>query len=497
MVTTKTKSSVCTTPVCLLDSPPPNPPPRGPQGVDNLEEGRIHAAAPAAPAAAAAAGRFLDDQQQQQQEDSLVINSKRRGSSSSSSSSRSYRWQQQQQEERQQQQAREGESLAEWFVAECLTPAFFTNVWERRHFVWRGDTLTNNCITANLIDPGLFAEMLCRVWVAGNLALFKEGAPVQIDAPPPLPEVGGSLYPEEGGPPHHVWGALLRPYLSSASYILNQADRGLPLLSGFCRKLADLLFFHVFAVGYLTPPKSFTVNAHTDAQDVLLLQLWGCKEWAVYGSPRGLCLSSEMLGKKGPIEEGAAAGVAVVVAPAAATATADACVGPRAPDHIHFERGRCFVHPEREKGRLANGSEGEEERREATKAMIDALTKHLSYDSLLAASDAHAADLREMQDTQFAAAQRTAAKPPLRWQSIVRLAEGIECSCTDGAAEAIFRKGSATLRLPICHSASRLIWALSRGQKHQVSNLPCVDPFERYCVCIVLLCKGLLNVEVY
>ena len=37
-------------------------------------------------------------------------------------------------------------------------------------------------------------------------------------------------------------------------------------------------------------------------QDVLLLQLWGKKEWSLFGFPLGLCLGSEMLGKKGPIE---------------------------------------------------------------------------------------------------------------------------------------------------------------------------------------------------
>ncbi|KAL8269690.1 hypothetical protein Esti_006380 [Eimeria stiedai] len=398
----------------------------------------------------------------------------------------SNRQQQQLQQQQLQQQAREGERLADWFIAECLTPAFFADVWERRHFMWRAESLPNNRIGPKLIDPGVFAEMMCRVWAAGNLALFKEGSPVQVDAPPSIPEAGGSSSAEEGPPPA-VWGALLRPYLSSASYILNQADRSLPLLSSFCKQLANLLFFHVFAVGYLTPPNSFTVNAHTDAQDVLLLQLWGCKDWGVYGFPRDLCLSSEMLGKKGPIEEARDNTLSLL----SCVSFSFCDLGPptkftlNAGDVLYIPRGMAhkattgsqgslhititiptaeFSH---ERGRLASGVKAEEERREATKAMIDEITRHLSYESLLAASDAHAADLSEMQDTQFAVAQRTAAKPPLRWQSIVRVAEGIECSCADGAAEAIFRKGSATLRLPICHSASSLICTLSKGQKYQ------------------------------
>lgn len=91
--------------------------------------------------------------------------------------------------------------------------------------------------------------------------MAQEGSPVEAESPPSL----SSLSPNEG-PPISVWGGLLRPYLSGASYILNQADRGSPLLNRFCKRLGDLLFYHVFAVGYLTPPNSFAVATHTDAQ---------------------------------------------------------------------------------------------------------------------------------------------------------------------------------------------------------------------------------------
>ena len=48
---------------------------------------------------------------------------------------------------------------------------------------------------------------------------------------------------------------------------------------------------------YLTPRASRAVPAHSDDQDVLILQLAGEKEWTVYGSPIELPYSHEQLGK--------------------------------------------------------------------------------------------------------------------------------------------------------------------------------------------------------
>ncbi|KAL8447364.1 hypothetical protein Emag_004335 [Eimeria magna] len=192
----------------------------------------------------------------------------------------------------------------------------------------------------------------------------KEGSPVQVDASPSIPEVNGSPA-TEGGPPPPVWGALLRPYLSSTSYILNQADRGLPLLSSFCKKLADLLFFHVFAVGYLTPPNSFTVNAHTDAQDLGPPTKFTLNAGDILYIPRGRGFAECRMAHKATTGSQTSLHITITIPTA----------------EFSYERGR-----------LAGGLKGEEERREATKAMIEEISKHLTYESLLAASDAHAAE---------------------------------------------------------------------------------------------------------
>ncbi len=93
---------------------------------------------------------------------------------------------------------------------------------------------------------------------------------------------------------------LLWDFLDGGSAIINRIDRLWPPIGRLCAAMrAD--FLHVFAVMYLTPRDSRAVPAHTDDQDVFILQLAGRKAWTVYDSPIELPCTHEQLGKTEPI----------------------------------------------------------------------------------------------------------------------------------------------------------------------------------------------------
>lgn len=89
---------------------------------------------------------------------------------------------------------------------------------------------------------------------------------------------------------------LLRDFYGAGSVVLNRIDKAWAPLGRLCASLRERLH-HVFAVMYLTPRGSQAVPAHTDDQDVFVLQLAGCKHWRVYPTPLALPYSHEQLGK--------------------------------------------------------------------------------------------------------------------------------------------------------------------------------------------------------
>ena len=86
--------------------------------------------------------------------------------------------------------------------------------------------------------------------------------------------------------------------MSGASVVINHVDKESPPVNKLCQALGHHVP-HAFANMYLTPPNSQAVHPHSDDRDVLLLQVWGEKEWKVYGSPRVLPYTDEQVGKNG------------------------------------------------------------------------------------------------------------------------------------------------------------------------------------------------------
>ncbi|EKX39906.1 hypothetical protein GUITHDRAFT_113900 [Guillardia theta CCMP2712] len=89
-----------------------------------------------------------------------------------------------------------------------------------------------------------------------------------------------------------------RAFLDDASVVLNHVDKQWPAINIMCQKLQSR-FPHTFCNMYLTPAGSQAVHPHSDDRDVLLIQIWGTKEWLVYGSPQTLPFSDEQVGKSG------------------------------------------------------------------------------------------------------------------------------------------------------------------------------------------------------
>eukprot|EP01012_Entosiphon_sulcatum_P011760 TRINITY_DN1725_c0_g1_i2.p1 TRINITY_DN1725_c0_g1~~TRINITY_DN1725_c0_g1_i2.p1 ORF type:complete len:332 (-),score=36.10 TRINITY_DN1725_c0_g1_i2:318-1313(-) len=87
-------------------------------------------------------------------------------------------------------------------------------------------------------------------------------------------------------------------YLDGGSVVVNHLDKLWGGVNKLCRDLRQN-FPHVYANMYLTPAGSQTAPVHSDDRDVLILQLWGTKEWHIFGSPVAFPYSYEQLGKGG------------------------------------------------------------------------------------------------------------------------------------------------------------------------------------------------------
>ena len=106
--------------------------------------------------------------------------------------------------------------------------------------------------------------------------------------------------------PGRQCGAVLRnPFFAFAhrcSVIVNRAERFSAALMRLCHGVEDSFPF-AFVNVYVTPPGSQSVPRHSDDREVLLLQVFGEKEWTVYNSPVHLPYKHEEVGKRDPIDD--------------------------------------------------------------------------------------------------------------------------------------------------------------------------------------------------
>jgi hypothetical protein len=75
--------------------------------------------------------------------------------------------------------------------------------------------------------------------------------------------------------------SLFAAFLDGCSVIVNHADFFSPWIAALCEDI-QLSFPHAYANTYLTPAGCQAVSAHADDRDVLVIQIFGSKEWKVY-----------------------------------------------------------------------------------------------------------------------------------------------------------------------------------------------------------------------
>lgn len=94
-------------------------------------------------------------------------------------------------------------------------------------------------------------------------------------------------------------GSLFGAYLDGASIVLNHADLLSAPIARLCQDL-QLSLPHAYANSYLTPPLSQAVPCHADDRDVLVVQVYGSKQWKVYQyTPVPYPYPHEQVGKNG------------------------------------------------------------------------------------------------------------------------------------------------------------------------------------------------------
>ncbi|KYF39871.1 histone lysine demethylase JmjC NO66 [Toxoplasma gondii ARI] len=454
------------------------------------------------------------------------------------------------------------ESARKVFDEKLFTSSFFREVWERSPLLLRSSELGAHPFSGRkFISEEDMVRMCYRGAIAETLKVFQEGklydppqisfpeeACVDISAIRPPPRAASSSSGErssdregkkaetgkmeEGGERHRTTtsASLSRAtclYLEGCSLVINQADRTLEILQSICQHLSKKYFSHVFAVSYLTPPRTHAVKTHTDDQDVFLLQVWGSKAWKIWTPPQILPLTEEMLGKREAFPDDPGKPLLEFVLkegdilyiprgfPHAAVTTEEPSL------HItltvptaEFAYVTCLQRlvkslvlthtlPSDTERRcrsalLLKDVPGAAEDLHALRAAVDAcaeqVASRLNYDALCNSLSSQLETVNAMQRRQFLRLQAVPVSTPFTEASLVALAAGLTCKCEEGSAEAVFFKGTQSLTMKICPSASKLINVLANRQPATVRDLPCKDPFERFCVLLVLHSKALIDV---
>jgi len=165
------------------------------------------------------------------------------------------------------------ESVLEWVLAPQKVDTFFSEVWERKplHIEHQNGQYFESIMTFEDLEDVLLNTNEDDEF--GEILLFKDQLQVYYDN-------------------------AFRGYLAGASVVVNHVDKQFTPINRLCRALGSH-FPHAFANMYLTPPNSQAVHPHSDDRDVLLLQVWGSKDWKVYGAPIILPYTDEQVGKEG------------------------------------------------------------------------------------------------------------------------------------------------------------------------------------------------------
>lgn len=320
-------------------------------------------------------------------------------------------------------------------------------------------------------------------------------------------------------------------YLDHATLCLNDAEHYFPVLLQLCQELAES-FDYVTSRLLLHPPGAAGPLAQLD-HDVVLVQLWGQVGLTVaQPGPRGAAQR-----RAEPLLQTMLSAGDVVYVPRGSECRPDTITASPLGEYVASREPLLFLAltvrtPDQSLGsclgrhltdvlreKLPNdvdmflrssvtkhatagaGPERDAKRSELQEQLSKSATEVASRINMAGIRKHHEARMESLREAQRAGAVKAAATlaeqglpaNKVSTASVVRISDGVECRCDRGSSFALFKRGTATLKLPIAKSASSMINELSDGRPHVVASLPCADPVERLSVCQVLIFKECLE----
>jgi hypothetical protein len=201
-------------------------------------------------------------------------------------------------------QKEESRALRSILASEISIPSFFDDIWQKSCSSLSGESVREEVLVPK--EAGGLGEASAssswndeRVKENPHGELTRQGWHVLVEL---LDQVRQEMEREDG----QLWkegdaGALLfknqealsiddralyadslfAAFLDGCSVIVNHADFFSPWIAALCEDI-QLSLPHAYANTYLTPAGCQAVSAHADDRDVLVIQIFGSKEWTVY-----------------------------------------------------------------------------------------------------------------------------------------------------------------------------------------------------------------------
>lgn len=110
-------------------------------------------------------------------------------------------------------------------------------------------------------------------------------------------EVGMGTYDKGFNNTAQKYDTLCGAFMDGGGIVINAFNRGWAALSQLCAELQGMFYMTVMNL-YLTPRQAQTFTAHTDPQDVFILQMSGYKAWKLYRTPVAVPFEEQQVGKQ-------------------------------------------------------------------------------------------------------------------------------------------------------------------------------------------------------
>lgn len=155
----------------------------------------------------------------------------------------------------------------EQLIAPLSLEEFVANYWEQKDFVLKRQ---DSDFYSDLLSMDIIDEILDRHRKNGDN--FRVANQQELVEPARYLNADGS----------YNLNKLYSLYADGFSIVLRRLDQHWLPIKKLCYALRQTVSHHVKANMYLTPPESTAYRPHTDAHDVVILQISGTKHWKLY-----------------------------------------------------------------------------------------------------------------------------------------------------------------------------------------------------------------------